>query len=155
VGARGGTGRRARTEPLPEPPDGGLPDAPEAADAPRPFGAGRAALVLLLTTLLVLGDVLLVAEPEVLSHGSADLALQYVHWRDFGFGELARGNLALWNPHVYLGAPYFGGLQSALLYPPNWIYLVLPLPHAINWGIASHVFLLGFLTFAWVRRRGD
>src|SRR5688500_17581492 len=82
------------------------------------------------------------------------MPLQFLPWRDFGFRELRAGNLALWNPHVYGGAPFLGGFQSALLYPPNWLHLVLPLGHAINWGIALHVFCAGYFTYLWVRRRG-
>jgi hypothetical protein len=78
----------------------------------------------------------------------------FLHWRSFGFGELARGNLALWNPHIYAGQPFFGGMQSALLYPPNWLYLVLPLPVATNWSIALGVWLLGAFMYLWALRRG-
>ena len=45
-----------------------------------------------------------------------------------------------------------GGFQAALLYPPNWIYLILPLAKAINCEIALHVFLLGLFTALWVDR---
>ncbi len=80
---------------------------------------------------------------------------QFLPWRQFGFSELAKGNLALWNPHIFSGAPYFGGMQSALLYPPNWLCLVLPLPLAINWGIAINLWLLGAFTYLWAERRGQ
>ena len=66
----------------------------------------------------------------------------------------ALGRLALWNPHIFSGTPFFGGFQSALLYPPNWLYLCLPLAGAINVGIAIHVFLAGFFMQLWMRFRG-
>jgi len=53
-------------------------------------------------------------------------------YETLGFDELARGNLVQWNPHVFSGTPFFGSIQPALLYPPNLVYLVLPLPKAIN-----------------------
>jgi hypothetical protein len=83
-----------------------------------------------------------------------DLTLQFIAWRHFGFTELAKGNLALWNPHIYGGTPFFAGFQSALLYPPNWLHLVLPLAVAINWGIALNVFLAGYFSYLWTRCRG-
>ena len=64
------------------------------------------------------------------------------------------GHLALWNPHCFCGAPFFGNFQSALLYPLNFLYLLLPLSAAINSTIALHVFLGGVFTFYWARRRG-
>ena len=105
-------------------------------------------------TLLVLGPTFFRSGDLVFSEETADLAKQFVHWRAFGFGELRAGHLALWNPYIFCGTPFFGGFQSALLYPPNWLYLCLPLAPAINIGIALHVFLAGFFMHLWVRWRG-
>ena len=123
---------------------------PERSTLPRwvAIGLGRwgsdsrvnalAALFLMALTVAALGTTLFSRAP-VFSNDHRDLALQFVHWRKFGFDELRAGHLALWNPHIYGGAPFFGGFQSALLYPPNWLYLCLPLGVAINTGIALHV----------------
>jgi hypothetical protein len=113
--------------------------------------SGLAALALLVLAMFV--DLLLWPGSRVVGVENTDLGLHFLHWRNFGFGELARGNLALWNPHVYAGEPFFGGVQSALLYPPNALFFVLPLPAAANWSIALNVWLLGAFTFLWVRRR--
>lgn len=101
-------------------------------------------------TLLLFGSVLFGGETRVLGHQTTDMALQFLAWRDFGFRELRAGNLALWNPHIYAGAPYFGGFQGALLYPLNVLFLVLPVVPAVNWTIAVHVWLLGALTYSWL-----
>ena len=114
------------------------------------FGLGSLALLVL----AMFGDVLLSPAPGVLGAGNADMARQFLPWREFGFGELAKGNLALWNPHNYAGAPFFGGMQSALLYPPNALFLVLPLPLAANWSVALNVWLLGSFMYLWALRRG-
>jgi len=102
----------------------------------------------------IFADLLFAGGPRVLGHPASDLFLQYYAWRDFGFRELAKGNLALWNPHIFSGAPYLGGMQGAQLYPPNWIFLILPLPMAINWSIALHVFAIGAFMFLWMKQRG-
>jgi hypothetical protein len=99
-------------------------------------------------------DVLVAPGSRVLGNGATDLFHQFLSWRAFGFGELAKGNLPLWNPHIFSGAPYFGGMQSALLYPPNWLFMVLPLPLAVNWTIALDFWLLGAFMFLWALRRG-
>ena len=111
-------------------------------------------VVLLVLTLLMFGDVLLPGRTAVLGNRYTDVFTQFLAWRQFGFGELAQGHIALWNPHVFAGAPYFGGFQSALLYPPNWLFMVLPVPLAINWSVALHVFLAGAFMNAWALRRG-
>ncbi|MCZ6673052.1 MAG: hypothetical protein O7C75_08940, partial [Verrucomicrobia bacterium] len=86
-----------------------------------------ALLILVGLTRLMFLDVLFSPSAVILSQQGTDLSSQFVYWRDFGFSQLSQGNLALWNPHIFSGMPYFGGFQSALLYPPNWLYLVLPL----------------------------
>ncbi len=88
----------------------------------------------------------------VLSGQNTDTATEFVYWRQFGFDQLRQCHLALWDPHVFSGVPFFGGWQAALLYPPNWIYLFLPLARAINWEIAISVFLAGWFTALLARR---
>lgn len=83
-----------------------------------------------------------------------DLLMQFVPWRQFGFDQMRQANLPLWNPHIFGGTPYFAGFQSALLYPPNWLHLLLPVIPAINWLIAIHLFAAGYFTYFWCRGRG-
>jgi hypothetical protein len=111
--------------------------------------AGLAALVV-----AMFYDLLFSTGTVVLGHDRTDLAVQFLAWREFGFAELAKGNIALWNPHIYAGMPFFGGMQSALLYPPNWLFLALPLPLAVNWSIALNMWLLGAFVYLWALRRG-
>jgi hypothetical protein len=112
-----------------------------------------AVVALAVLTLALFSDVLFGGGDAVLSQVGADLSAQFIGWREFGFGQLREGHLALWNPHLFSGAPYFGGFQSALLYPPNWLHLVLPTAIAVNWGIALHVFLGGLFTYLWIAHR--
>ena len=111
-------------------------------------------ILLLAVALAMFGDLLFAGGTRVLGNPGSDMFLQYFAWREFGFRELAKGNLALWNPHIFGGAPYFGGMQGALLYPPNWLFLVLPTPVAINWSVALHVFAIGAFMFFWMKQRG-
>ncbi|MCX5788284.1 MAG: hypothetical protein NTX64_07245 [Elusimicrobia bacterium] len=132
-------------------------DKPGGQPNPLEFGTERPAWQwlggLFLLTLLMFGDVLFDGGTRVVGGETRDLFVQFLGWRGFGFRELAHGNFPLWNPHNLSGAPYFGGFQAALLYPPNAIYLILPLAQAVNWGIALHVFMMGAFMFAWMRLR--
>ena len=112
----------------------------------------HSALMLMVLTFAMFANVLLLPGERVLSDLGQDLSDEFVYWRQFGFQELLAGHLPLWNPHVFSGVPFLGGFQAALLYPPNWIYLILPLAKAINCEIALHVFLLGLFTSMWIRR---
>ncbi len=88
----------------------------------------------------------------LISSADGDLANQFCSWRDFGFSELRKGHLAFWNPYIYCGAPFFAGFQSALLYPPNWFFMLFPLTFALNFSIVLHVFLAGFFMCLWLAR---
>ena len=76
-------------------------------------------ILLLALALAVFGDLLFVGGKRVLGHPGSDMFLQYFAWREFGFRELAKGNLALWNPHIFSGAPYFGGMQGVCSIRPT------------------------------------
>ena len=114
----------------------------------------RSALGLLLLTVLVFFDVLIPPITRILSAPGTDLQTQFVHWRQFGFSELRNGNLPLWNPHIYSGTPFMTGFQSALFYPLNWIFMLLPLPTAVNVSIALHIWLAGLFMCHWANARG-
>jgi hypothetical protein len=104
--------------------------------------------------LVMFADVLvapLLGHQTILSARDEDLATQFLYWYDFGFRELRHGHLALWNPYVFSGTPWLGNFESALLYPINWLFCVLPIAAACNWVIATHVFLTGWFTFLWLR----
>jgi hypothetical protein len=109
---------------------------------------------LLAATLAVFGDVLLAGDRVLLSTAGDDMTRPFFYWLPFAFGELRKGHLVLWNPYNYAGAAYFGGFGPALLYPPNWIHMVLPTVFAINATIAVHIFLSGLWTYCWTAHRG-
>lgn len=101
----------------------------------------------------IYGDLLVPWTATVVSHGAGDIYRYFLPFRDFGYGELARGNLPFWNPYLFSGTPFIGGWQSAMFYPPNLIYLVLPLYQALNVEAALHVLLMALFTFLWARQR--
>src|SRR5574341_885460 len=117
-----------------------------------PLKIGLGCLALL--TLAMFFDTLIAPGSRVIGTPHDDLVLHFLWWREFGFAELSQGNLALWNPHIFSGAPFFGNTQSALLYPLNWLFLAAPLPLATNWSIALNAGLLGAFMYLWAWRRG-
>lgn len=136
-------------------PLGSQPSEPSRATPFEPLRPVLVAVgVYVVLTLIVFGNVLFGPSDRLIGSRGGDLRLQYIQWREFGFGQLRQGHFPLWNPHIYSGVPYFGGFQSGLLYPLNWQYLFLPTPLAANWGIALHIFLAGLFMFLWARGRG-
>ena len=116
-------------------------------------GALVSAFFLLVIVGVYFKEFLFFTENKVVSNSTSDIFYQFVHWRKFGFEELKRGNVALWNPYIYSGTPFLGGFQSALFYPLNWIHLFLPLSIALNLEVALHVFIAGYSFFLWSRFR--
>ena len=112
-----------------------------------------ACLALLLLILLVYGDVLFASGDKVLSEKSTDLALG-IYGLKFLYGEIGRGNFPLWNPHLLSGYPMFASFQTMLLYPPAWIWAILPLAKATNIFIVFHLWLLGAGMIWWMLRGG-
>ena len=101
--------------------------------------------------IFLLGKYLVGSESQVIGSPIGDGADQFLYWRKFGFEQLRHGHLSLWNPYAFSGTPFLGGWQSGLLYPPDWIYLVLPLERAMNFEMALHIFWLGAGVAMWAR----
>jgi len=95
--------------------------------------------------------VLLKGNEAVLSVEGADAWSQYFHWRELGFASLARGELPLWNPYIYSGTPFVAGIQSAIFYPLNVIFLLFGTAFAINLSIALHCFLASLFTYLFAK----
>ncbi len=136
---------------------GTLAESATNAAAPALWRSGKLLIAvtgLLALTLLMFGDLCFSGRQTILSLGGTDLTLQFIPWYTFGFGELRRGNLPLWNPHLFSGMPFLGGFQSALFYPPHLLHLIFPIAPAVNLLIGIHVFLCGLFTLLWTRQRG-
>lgn len=103
-------------------------------------------------TLSLFSDALVVPH-RVPAIVDSDLRRQTLYWREFGFDQIRAGRFALWNPYSFCGTPFFGDPQSAMLYPPNWLNLILSPEKAADWLIVIHFFLAAYFTGLWCRSR--
>lgn len=69
--------------------------------------------------------------------------LQFYPWHEFAKQTILSGNLPLWNPWVGMGAPLLANAQSALLYPPNWVLLILPVEFGQGLLLVGHLLWAG------------
>lgn len=83
-----------------------------------------------------------------------DGAAQYYPWRLFAGEWLRAGLLPLWNPHEFCGTPFLANAQSALLYPLNLLFWVLPTWRAFGWSAALHLSLGGWFMYLFLRSLG-
>lgn len=88
----------------------------------------------------------------VLSRPEGDVGTLYYYWRAFGFSELGKGTLPLWNPLVLCGTPFAAYPESALFYPPNLAFLFLPVAAAINSSFLLHLLLLALSQYLFLRK---
>lgn len=63
----------------------------------------------------------------------------------------AQGHLPLWNPYAFSGIPLLGDGQTALFYPPNWLFWLLPPAHALTIVVLLQFSLAGAGMFAYAR----
>ncbi len=73
--------------------------------------------------------------------------------------NLQKGTIPFWNPHQGLGQPLIANCISAVLYPANWLHLVLPpawwdIVYLLNWLLAA-VFLYGYLRLMGVEKEAS
>ncbi|MCX5770706.1 MAG: hypothetical protein NTZ09_10600, partial [Candidatus Hydrogenedentes bacterium] len=54
-----------------------------------------------LMVLVLFGDVLFVRGNGVAAYARSDINMYFSGSRLFGFGEIGRGHVPLWNPHVF------------------------------------------------------
>lgn len=89
-----------------------------------------------------------------------DFTHQFYAYRLFTVGWLREGILPLWNPHIYLGHPFAGDVQSGLYYPPalllDGVGALLPRYPLYLTELESlaHILLAAIGTYAFLRRLG-
>jgi hypothetical protein len=86
---------------------------------------------------------------------------QFVPWWVEAARQLQAGHIPLWNPGLGMGAPLLANYQSALFYPPTWLYIILYRiggTPTLAWGmaplVAAHLAWAGLGTARLVRSLG-
>src|SRR3954464_2229728 len=65
--------------------------------------------------------------------------------------SLLSGQIPLWNPDLFLGAPFLANPQTAVLYPLSWLFVLGPVHTVYTAQLVLHGFLAAFFTYALVR----
>ena len=81
-----------------------------------------------------------------------DSYLYFYPYRAYVTQALLEGRFPLWNPHLFLGAPLFANMQTAVLYPLHWPLLWLSVPRQVAVSIVLHVILAAGGMLAYARR---
>jgi hypothetical protein len=70
-----------------------------------------------------------------------DIFYYFYPYRDFAAQAVREGRVALWNPYLFMGAPFMANSQAGFFYPFNWLLAWLETTRAINWTIVLHIFI--------------
>jgi hypothetical protein len=73
--------------------------------------------------------------------------LQFYPWRQLAVEQIRAGHWPLWNPYLGAGTPLAANLQTAAFYPPNLLFLLMPVEQAFAWELALHVALAGLCAY--------
>lgn len=76
---------------------------------------------------------------------------EFYPWRLFYARTLHQGFLPLWNPYQFCGTPFLANGQSAVLYPPNLLFVLLPALRAFGASVWLHLVLTGLLMYGFLR----
>ncbi|MCU0495714.1 MAG: oligosaccharide flippase family protein [Anaerolineae bacterium] len=88
------------------------------------------------------------------NHLLSDLVLQNYQWKSFLRDQFAIGEIPLWNPYNFAGAPFMAAGQQSTLYPLSILYYVMPLPAAYGWFTVINLWLAGVMMFLFMRGIG-
>lgn len=73
---------------------------------------------------------------------------------DVAFEMLGQGIWPLWNPFIDCGVPLLVSVQQGVLYPPNWLHLLVSTERAFCLLIVAHTLFAGAGTWLYCRGRG-
>ncbi|MFN8446511.1 MAG: YfhO family protein [Caldilineaceae bacterium] len=113
------------------------------------------ALTQMLPALLLLLFVLLLYYPLLFTNrvlASGDILHYFYPYRDYAASAFREGKIPLWNPYIFLGAPFLANPQTAVLYPLHWPLSWLPVTKQIYWSAALHTWILGLGGYHLMRR---
>ncbi len=83
-----------------------------------------------------------------------DSVAQFYPWRLLTHQAARNGELPLWNPFQFCGYPFAANGQSALFYPPNWLYFAVHPRRAMGVSAALHYLLAAIFVFGLSRALG-
>jgi hypothetical protein len=83
-----------------------------------------------------------------------DLISMFYPWRAFAAEAIRKFDLPLWNNHILAGAPFVANGQSAIFYPINFLYYLLPTNAAWSLRLFLLVICSGCFTAVFVEAIG-
>lgn len=81
-----------------------------------------------------------------------DMFLYFYPYWSYAADAVRHGHIPLWNPYLFMGAPFLANSQAGVLYPLNLALAWLPTTRAINVSVILHLWLAGIGIVVFARR---
>ncbi len=81
-----------------------------------------------------------------------DVITEIYPWRYFSIDQIKQGSIPFWNPHNFSGNPQMANFQTALFYPINILYLLLPFNLSWTLIIMLQPFLAGIFMYLFLKK---
>jgi hypothetical protein len=117
-------------------------------------GYAHVALLVVLVG-LVFAPLLLHPADLLYPRGGQATDLTITHWPAVAFNVDSlheHGQFPLWRTTIASGGPWAANPQSWLLYPPAWLFYLLPINLTFNLLLLAHLLLAAVATYAFARR---
>lgn len=83
-----------------------------------------------------------------------DIQVLFMPMKHFLAACWHKGEMPLWNPMLFCGAPFLSDIQSGIFYPLSLVFYVVPMPYAFNVFVITHYMIAACLLYALTRRWG-
>ena len=83
-----------------------------------------------------------------------DLIIENYAWKQFAVSSLRQGEIPLWNPHLFAGAPFLATGQHSMLYPFSWLFFFLSPAKAYGWYTVIQLWLAAVSMYVFARTLG-
>ncbi len=80
-----------------------------------------------------------------------DIQLLFMPMKHFLAEFWRQGELPLWNPELFCGAPFLSDIQTGVFYPLSIVFYLVPMPYALNMFIITHYIIAACLVYALTR----
>ena len=83
--------------------------------------------------------------------GRGDIFFYFYPYRDFASAAARAGRVPLWNPFLFMGAPFLANSQAGFFYPLNLALAWLPVERMVSASIVVHAALAATGAYLWGR----
>ncbi len=82
-----------------------------------------------------------------------DIFYYFYPYRDYAAQAVREAHIPLWNPYLFMGAPFMANSQVGFFYPFNLAMSWLDTTRAIDWTIVLHIFIAASGVYVFARSR--